>query len=145
MISEPWPVVLYFPAHNSRSPDHDQQGHKVPSTSAIAPLVASPASSADGRNSAVAISISGVRKVMYREIVDWPTSKISAQISSVMLLRAYPQATISASRKVSPRGRPFPLSHGSSSSSATHSLAHFILFVTGSSRSGEGTACCCRA
>ena len=25
---------------------------------------------------------------MYREIVDWPTSKISAQISSVMLLRA---------------------------------------------------------
>ena len=58
---------------------------------------------------------------MYREIVDWSTSKISAQISSMMLLRAYPQATIRASRKVSSRGRPFPLSHGSSSSSSTHS------------------------
>src|SRR5271156_5707599 len=58
---------------------------------------------------------------MYREIVDWQTSKISAQTSSVMLLRAYPQATVSASRKVSSRGRPFPLSHGSSSSSSTHS------------------------
>ena len=46
---------------------------------------------------------------MYREIVDWSTSKISAQISSVMLLRAYPQATISASRKVSARGRPVSL------------------------------------
>src|SRR5713226_4140744 len=119
MISEPWPVVLYFPAHNSRSPDQDQHGHKVPSTSAIAPLVASAASSADGRNCAVALSINGVRNVMYREIVDWSTSKISAQISSVMLLRAYPLATMSASRRVSSRGRPFPLSHGSSSNSAT--------------------------
>jgi hypothetical protein len=45
---------------------------------------------------------------MYREIVDWSTSKISAQISSVMLLRAYPLATMSASRRVSSRGRPFP-------------------------------------
>src|SRR5581483_5510611 len=115
------PVVLYFPDHSSRLAAQDQHGHKVPSTRAIAPRVASAASSADGRNSAVARSMSGVRKVMYREIVDWPTSKISAQISSVMLLRAYPQATISASRKVSSRGRPFPLSHGSSSSSDTHS------------------------
>ena len=38
---------------------------------------------------------------MHREIVDWFTSNISAQISSVMLLRSYPQATISASRRVS--------------------------------------------
>src|SRR5580658_11253494 len=78
MISEPWPVVLYFPAHNSRSPDQDQHGHKVPSTRAIAPLVASAASSAAGRNSSVAWSINGVRKVMHREIVDWLTSNISA-------------------------------------------------------------------
>ena len=70
MMSEPWPVVLYFPAHSSRSPDQDQHGHKVPSTSAITPLVASDASSAEGRNSAVALSINGVRKAMYREIVD---------------------------------------------------------------------------
>ena len=42
----------------------------------------------------VALSINGVRKAMYREIVDWSTSKISAQISSVMLLRAYPLATM---------------------------------------------------
>ena len=70
MISDPWPVVLYFPAHSSRSPAQDQHGHKVPSTSAIAPLVASAASSAGGRNSAVALSINGVRKLMYREIVD---------------------------------------------------------------------------
>ena len=41
---------------------------------------------------------------MHREIVDWLTSNISAQISSVMLLRSYPQVTISASRKVSSRG-----------------------------------------
>src|SRR5690348_1286532 len=54
MISEPWPVVLYFPDHNSRSPVQDQHGHKVPSTRAIVPLTASAASSADGRNSSVA-------------------------------------------------------------------------------------------
>ena len=53
-------------------------------------------------------SISGVSKVMYREIVDWAISNISAQISSVILLRAYPQATISASLSVSSRGRPIP-------------------------------------
>src|ERR1700730_10342584 len=56
---------------------------------------------------------------MHREIVDWLTSNISAQISSMMLLRSYPQATISASRKVSSRGRPDPLSQGSSSNSVT--------------------------
>jgi hypothetical protein len=49
---------------------------------------------------------------MHREIVDWLTPNISAQISSVMLLRSYPQVTISASRKVSPRGRPDPLTQG---------------------------------
>src|SRR5258707_15381542 len=70
IISDPWPVVLYFPAHSLRSPAQDQQGHKVPSTRATAPLVASAASSADGRNPAVALSIKGVRNVMYREIVD---------------------------------------------------------------------------
>src|ERR1700678_1038234 len=86
MISDPWPVVLYFPAHSSRSPAQDQHGHKVPSTSAIAPLVASAASSADGRNSAVACSISGVRSVMHREMVDWASPKISAHTSLVMLL-----------------------------------------------------------
>ena len=36
-----------------------------------------------------------------------------------MFCRRYPQVTTSASRKVSSRGRPSPLSHGSSSSSAT--------------------------
>src|SRR5271156_3605939 len=70
IIRDPWPVVLYFPAHSSRSPFQDQHGHKVPSTSAIAPLVASAASSADGRNSMVTLPINGVRKLMYREIVD---------------------------------------------------------------------------
>ena len=70
MISDPRPVVLYFPAHSSRSPAQDQHGHKVPSTSVIAPSVASAASSADGRNSAVTLSINGVMKLMYREIVD---------------------------------------------------------------------------
>src|SRR6266568_179867 len=69
-IRDPWPVVLYFPAHSSRSPAQDQHGHKVPSTRAIAPLLASAASSADGRNSAVALPINGVRNAMYREIVD---------------------------------------------------------------------------
>ena len=58
---------------------------------------------------------------MHREMVDWFTSKISAQISSVMLLRAYPLVTISASRKVSSLVRPVPLAHGSSSSSLTSS------------------------
>src|ERR1700721_3685685 len=96
MRGDPWPVVLYFPAHSSRSPAQDQQGHKVPSTRAIAPLVASAASSADGRNSAVACSIRGVRSVMHREMVDWSTPKISAHTSSVMLLRIYPLVTIGA-------------------------------------------------
>jgi hypothetical protein len=41
---------------------------------------------------------------MHREIVDWSTSNISAQVSSVMLLSSYPQASISVSRRVSPRG-----------------------------------------
>ncbi len=46
-------------------------------------------------------------------------SKMSAHTSSTMFCRRYPQVTTSASRKVSSRGRPSPLSHGSSSSSAT--------------------------
>src|SRR6266704_2999057 len=46
-------------------------------------------------------------------------SKMSAHTSSTMFCRRYPQVTTSASRKVSSRGRPSPLSHGSSSRSAT--------------------------
>src|ERR1051326_1912584 len=118
-ISEPCPVVLYFPDHSLLSPSQDQHGHSVPSTSAIAFLVASAASSAVGRSSSVAFSTNGVRNVMYRDIVDWAMSKISAHTSSVMFCRIYPQVTTSASRKVSSRGRPSSLSHGSSSSSLT--------------------------
>jgi DNA-binding CsgD family transcriptional regulator/tetratricopeptide (TPR) repeat protein len=99
-------VVLYFPDHSLLSPSQDQHGHSVPSTSAIAFLVASSASSAAGRSSSVASSTNGVRKVMYRDIVDWATSKMSAHKSSMMFCRIYPQVTISASRKVSSRGRP---------------------------------------
>jgi hypothetical protein len=91
MIGEPCPVVLYFPDHSLLSPSQDQHGHSVPSTSAIAPRVASAASSAVGLNSAVAWSISGVSSVMYREIVAWCRPNISAQTSSVILLRPYPQ------------------------------------------------------
>src|SRR5689334_6629830 len=80
-ISEPCPVVLYFPDHSSLSPSQDQHGHSVPSTSAIAPLVTSAASAAVGRSSSVAFSTNGVRNVMYRDIVDWATSKISAHTS----------------------------------------------------------------
>src|SRR3974377_1990355 len=69
-IRDPCPVVLYFPDHSLLSPSQDQQGHKVPSTSATAPLVASAASSGAGLNSAVACSTSGERNVMIREIVD---------------------------------------------------------------------------
>src|SRR5918998_1114351 len=119
IIREPCPVVLYLPDHSSLSPSQDQHGHSVPSTSAIAPLVASAASSSDGRSSSVAFSTNAVRSVMYRDIVDWSTSKMSAHTSSMMFCRRYPQTTISASRKVSSRGRPSPLSHGSSSSSTT--------------------------
>src|SRR5450755_2896016 len=118
-IREPCPVVLYFPAHRLLSPSQDQQGHSVPSTSAIAPLVASAASSSAGRPSSVAFSTNGVRKVMYRDIVDWATPKMSAHTSSMMFCRRYPQVTTIASREVSSRGRPSFLSHGSSSSSAT--------------------------
>ena len=39
-------MVLYFPDQSSLSPSQDQDGHSVPSTSAMAPLVASAASSA---------------------------------------------------------------------------------------------------
>src|SRR6266540_5820016 len=46
-------------------------------------------------------------------------SKMSAHTSSTMFCRRYPQVTTSASRKVSSRGRPSPLCHGSSSRSAT--------------------------
>jgi hypothetical protein len=49
-IREPCPVVLYFPDHSLLSPAQDQHGHSVPSTSAIAPRVASAASSAVGLN-----------------------------------------------------------------------------------------------
>jgi AcrR family transcriptional regulator len=70
MIREPWPVVLYLPDHNSRSPAQDQHGHRVPSTRVTAPFTASAASSADGRNSSVTCSINGVRNVMLRDIVD---------------------------------------------------------------------------
>ena len=80
----------------------------MPSTRAIALLVASAASSAEGLNSAVAWPISGVRNVMYREIVDWSTSKMSAHTSSMMFWRIYPLVTTSASRKVSSLGRPVP-------------------------------------
>ena len=45
---------------------------------------------------------------MYREMVDWSTSNISAQISSVMLFLVYPQVTMSASRSVSSLGGRFP-------------------------------------
>jgi len=86
---------------------------------AMAPLLASAASSSDGRSSSVALSTSGVRNVMYRDIVDWATPKMSAHTSSMMFCRRYPQVTTSASRRVSSRGRPSPLSHGSWSSPAT--------------------------
>ena len=67
---------------------------------------------------------------MYRDIVDWATPKMSAHTSSMMFCRRYPQVTTSASRKVSSRGRPSPLSHGSSSSSA-HAIFQLaeLLFV----------------
>ncbi len=112
-------MVLYLPDHSLLSPSQDQHGHSVPSTSAIAPLVASAASSSDGRSSSVTFSTNGVRKVMYRDIVDWSTSKMSAHTSSMMFCRRYTQVTISASRKVNSRGRPSPLFHGSWSSSTT--------------------------
>ena len=79
-------MVLYFPAHSLLSPSHDQHGHSVPSTRAIAPLVASVASPAVGRSFPVAFSTNGVRKVMCRDIVAWSTSKISAHTSSTMFL-----------------------------------------------------------
>jgi hypothetical protein len=56
---------------------------------------------------------------MYRDIVDWATPKMSAHTSSMMFCRRYPQVTTSASYKVNSRGRPSPLSHGSSRSSLT--------------------------
>src|SRR5512142_829236 len=117
-ISEPCPVVLYFPAHSLPSPSQDQHGHSVPSTRAIASLVASAASSVVGRSPSVAFSTNGVRNVMYRDIVAWSTSKMSAHTSSIMCCRRYPQVTTSASRKVSSRGRLILLSQGSPSSSS---------------------------
>ena len=41
-------VVLYFPAHSSRAPSHDQHGHNVPSTSTSLPRVISLASFGSG-------------------------------------------------------------------------------------------------
>ena len=58
-------MVLYFPDHSLLSRFQDQHGHSVPSTRAIAPLVASAADSAVGLSSSVAFSINGVRNVMY--------------------------------------------------------------------------------
>ena len=81
IISDPWPVVLCFPDHNSCSPAQDQHGHKVPSTSAIAPFVASAASSADGLSTAVASSISGVNFAVIRETFGCDVSNISARTS----------------------------------------------------------------
>jgi DDE superfamily endonuclease len=52
--------------------------NSVPSTSAIAPLVASAASSSDGFSSPVALSTNGVKHVMYRDSVDWAPPKMSA-------------------------------------------------------------------
>ena len=112
-------MVLYFPAHSSLfavpGPARPQravyQGDRVPGGLGCV-LCRRPVSS-------VAFSTNGVRKVMYRDIVDWSTSKMSAHTSSIMFCRRYPQVTTSASRKVSSRGRPVPLSHGSSSSPST--------------------------
>ena len=73
-VSEPCPVVLYFPDHSLLSPSQDQHGHSVPYTSAIEFLVAS---APFNRSSSVANSMNGVRNVIYRDIVDWPTSKMS--------------------------------------------------------------------
>ena len=42
---------------------------------------------------------------MYRDTVNWATSKMSAHTSSMMFCRRYPQVR-RASRKVSSRGRP---------------------------------------
>jgi hypothetical protein len=63
-------VVLYFPDHSLLSSSQDQHGQSVLSTSAIASLVASAASSAVGRSASVAFSTNGVRNVMYLDIVD---------------------------------------------------------------------------
>jgi hypothetical protein len=113
MISDPWPVVLCFPDQNSRSPDQDQHGHKVPSTSAIAPFVASEASSADGLSPAVTSSISGVNFAMIREMFDCDVSNISARTSSMMCCRVYAQVMMIASLRVRLFGQPIPLSQGS--------------------------------
>src|SRR5690348_7850635 len=56
---------------------------------------------------------------MYRDTVDWSTSKMSAHTSSMMFCRRYPHVTTSASRSDSSRGRPSPLSHGRSSNIVT--------------------------
>ena len=77
------------------------------------------ASSAVGRSTCVALSTSGVRKVMYRDTVDWSTSKMSAHTSSMMFCRRYPQVTTRASRRDSSRGRPSPSSHARSSNLVT--------------------------
>jgi hypothetical protein len=53
-----------------------------------------------GRDSAVAFSIRGVISVMAREIVGCEVSKTSAQTSSVIFCRAYPDDTIMASRRL---------------------------------------------
>ena len=85
-------------------------------------------SSAVGRSSSVASLTNGVRRVVYREIVDCAMSKISAHTSSTMFCRRHPQVTTSAARKVSSRGRPSPLSRGSLSSSVTRYSVRRVAF-----------------
>src|SRR5271165_5110202 len=106
------PVVLCFPDHRSAAPCQDQQGAKKPSTRTVWPLAAVLACSAPGRNCAVTLSIRGVISVRTREIVGCEVPNISAQTSSIIFCRAYPDDTIMASRRVRSFGRPVPLSHG---------------------------------
>src|SRR5512143_3504785 len=119
MTRKLWPVVRCLPAHSSRWPSHDQHGLSEPSTSVIAPWMASTASSAARTNSSVAFLMTG----MAREIVACDTPHRSARTSSTMFCRTYGQATATASYKDSSFGRPTPLSHGSSSRLATRATS----------------------
>jgi len=110
-----------FPDHRSGVLRHDQHGARKPSTRTDWPRTAALASSAVGRKSAVAFSIRGVISVTMRAMEGCEVSKISAHTSSIMFCRVYPDDTIMASRRVSSRGRPVPLSHGFSRSAAMRS------------------------
>src|ERR1700728_2913034 len=90
------PVVLCFPDHRSGASCQDQHGARKPSTRTDCPRIAALASSAEGRNSAVAFSMRGVISLMIREMVGCEVSKISAQTSSMIFCRAYPDDTIMA-------------------------------------------------